>query len=136
VTETGEPAGAQRDTRGVVLVVGPHIPNAELRRHCLGALSVGRTVALVQLHPVTVSERYLLRALTRWYGQHSLRLVESHADWAAVSRGAMVVVLSDEGLWRDEVRVTDSSGARLLTRSAIERLYGEPVETSQEDPRS
>lgn len=120
---TKHAAQRRHGPRTVLLVAGPHVSNSELRRHCLGALSVGRPVALVRLHPVSAGERYLLRALARWYGQDSVRLVESHADWAAVSPGATVVVLSDRGIWRDDDRVADPSQLGSLSKAAIESLY-------------
>lgn len=131
-----EHAGEGRHgSRTVLLVAGPHVSNGELRRYCVGALSAGRPVALVQLHPVSASERYLLRALARWYGQHSVRLVESHSDWAAVSHEATVVVLSDRGIWRDDERVAGPARLGSLSRAAMERLYAEPADRSAAEVR-
>jgi hypothetical protein len=133
--EAHDDESGQHGSRTVLLVVGPYLPNSELRRYCLGALSAGRPVALVRLRPVPASERYLLKALARWYGHDSVRLIESHADWAAVSREATVVVLSDRGIWRDDDRVADSSEVRSLSKAAIESLYTETADRAEEAMR-
>jgi len=107
----------------VVLVVGPRIPEALLRRHCVAALHAGHTVALVQLRPVTVGERYLLRALDRWYGHDRIAVVETHEDWLSLPARRRLIVLSDRGLWRDEVHVAERDAMLAMPPPAVSALY-------------
>lgn len=112
-----------RERVAVVLVVGPRIPEALMRRHCRAALDAGHTVALVQLRPVAVGERYLLRALARWYGESRIAVIENHEDWRAVPDRRRLIVLSDRGLWRDDEHAADRDEMLAMSSQAISALY-------------
>lgn len=116
--ERGRPIARQ-----LILVVGPRIPDSVLRRHCVAALHAGHPVALVQLRPVTIGEKYLLRALGRWYGQGSITIVESHGDWLTLPERRGLVVLSDRGLWRDDERLADRDAMLAMPSPAVLALY-------------
>ena len=117
------PARGDAETDLVVLVVGPRIPEALLRRHCVAALHAGYRVALVPLRPVSVGERYILRALARWYGQSRIRVIENHEDWVVVPDRRRLVVLSERGLGRDDERVADRDAMLAMPSPAVFALY-------------
>lgn len=114
-------AGAVTDP--VLLVAGPNVPPAVVMRHCAAALSAGRPLELLRLGDVTAVERRLLRALERRYGQDSVRTVETHSDWLALPFERMLVVLSDNGLWRGDDRVADHDEMLAMADAALSRLY-------------
>ncbi|GIT78392.1 hypothetical protein LLS1_00610 [Leifsonia sp. LS1] len=127
---TGPPVSSAKATRRssaaqatLVLVAGPNVPEALVRRHCVCALTAGHTVALVLLRRATIAERYLLVALRSHFGSDSIWLVHDHRDWRRVPEGAPTVVQSDQGLWSGDARVADRETAEHMDWEGTYDLY-------------